>query len=51
MNRYDISKSQFEKFISGNEYYNIWWRGDNVPDKFKDIFDKIKKEKRDAKNM
>ena len=51
MNRYDISKSQFEKFISGNEYYNIWWRGDNVPDKFKDIVDKIKKEKRDAKNM
>lgn len=51
MNRYDISKSQFEKFISGNEYYNIWWRGDSVPDKFKDIVDKIKKEKRDAKNM
>lgn len=45
MNRYDISKSQFEKFISGNEYYNIWWRGDNVPDKFKDIVDKIKGKK------
>lgn len=49
MNRYDISKSQFEKFISGNEYYNIWWRGDNVPDKFKDIVEKIKNEKRSTK--
>lgn len=42
MNRYDISKSQFEKFISGNEYYNVHWSGNSVPDKFKDIVNKIK---------
>ncbi len=42
MSRYQISKSQFEKFISGNEYYNIHWSGNNIPDKFKDIVKKIK---------
>ena len=42
MSRYQISKSQFEKFISGNEYYNIHWAGSNIPDKFKEIAQKVK---------
>jgi len=37
MSRYQISKSQFEKFISGNEYYNIHWAGSSVPEKFEQI--------------
>lgn len=45
MSRYQISKSQFEKFISGNEYYNIWWAGSNIPEKFKDIVDEIRSKK------
>lgn len=47
MERYDISKSQYEKFISGNEYYNIHWGGTNVPEKFKDMVKKIKDKKAD----
>lgn len=45
MQRYDLSKSQYEKFISKNEYYNIHWDGSSVPDKFKDIVKEIKEQK------
>lgn len=44
-NRYKISKSQVEKFISGNEYYNIHWAGTNVPDEFIDLVKKVKEKK------
>jgi hypothetical protein len=48
MQRFEITRSQTEKFISGNEYYNIWWAGSNIPDEFKEIAAKIKvKEKKD----
>lgn len=42
--RYGLSKSQLEKFISGNEYYNIHWAGSNVPDEFKEIVRTLKNE-------
>lgn len=44
--RYEISKSQYEKFISGNEYYNIHWKGSSVPERFKETAKKIRGEKR-----
>lgn len=42
MSRYQISKSQFEKFVSGNEYYNIHWAGSSVPEKFSSIVKEIR---------
>ena len=45
MQRYDLSKSQYEKFIIKNEYYNIHWDGSSVPDKFKDVVKEIKEQK------
>lgn len=44
--RYQLSKSQVEKFVSKNEYYNIYWEGTNYPAEYKEIVEKIKKEKR-----
>lgn len=43
--RYGLSKSQIEKFISGNEYYNIHWAGSNIPDEFKELVRQIREEK------
>jgi hypothetical protein len=43
--RYQLSRSQVEKFISGNEYWNIHWAGNNIPDQFKDLVKKIREEK------
>lgn len=40
--RYNISKSQLEKFISGNEYYNIHWAGTSIPKEFVDTVKKIR---------
>ena len=43
--RYQLSKSQVEKFISGNEYYNINWVGSNIPEEYREVAEKIKKSK------
>ena len=43
--RYQLSKSQVEKFISKNEYYNIFWDGNNVPEEYKEIVNKIKEKR------
>jgi hypothetical protein len=43
--RYQLSKSQVEKFISGSEYYNIHWGGTNIPEEYREIAEKIKKSK------
>jgi len=48
--RYQISKSQAEKFISGNEYYNIWWAGNNIPEEFREIVEKIREKDRAKSN-
>lgn len=40
--RYNLSKSQVEKFISGNEYYNIHWAGSNIPDEFKELVQTVR---------
>jgi len=40
--RYQLSKSQVEKFISGNEYVNAHWLGISVPEEYKEIVKKIK---------
>lgn len=40
--RFNISKSQVEKFISGNEYYNIHWAGSNIPDQFKELVKEVR---------
>jgi len=41
--RYQISKSQCEKIISKNEWYNAHWQNMNVPEEYKEITDEIKK--------
>lgn len=43
--RYQLSKNQIEKFISKNYYWNIYWEGNNVPDEYKKIVEKIKDKK------
>jgi hypothetical protein len=43
--RYDISKSQLEKFISGNEYYNVHWAGSSIPDEFKELVREVREAK------
>lgn len=40
--RYQLSKSQVEKFISGSEYYNIHFAGSNIPDEYKETVKKLK---------
>ena len=41
--RYQLSKSQVEKFISGNEYVNVHWHGTSIPEDCKEIVDRVKK--------
>lgn len=41
--RYNLSKSQVEKFISKNEYFNVYWEGSNIPAEYKEVVEKIKK--------
>lgn len=40
--RYQLSKSQVEKFISKNEWYNLHWANSRVPESFKEIVENIK---------
>lgn len=44
--RYQLSRSQVEKFISGNEYFNVHWSGSNIPDQFKELAKKIKEKEK-----
>lgn len=37
MKRYDLSRSQVEKMVTKNEYYNIHWSGTQTPAHFKEI--------------
>lgn len=37
MKRYDLSKSQVEKMVTKNEYYNVHWEGSSVPAHFKEV--------------
>lgn len=43
--RYQLSKSQVEKIISKNEWFNIYWEGSNIPEEYKEIVKKIKEQK------
>lgn len=37
MDRYNISKSQVEKMVTKNEYYNVHWEGTRIPDHFAEV--------------
>lgn len=41
--RYNLSKSQVEKFISKNEYFNVYWEGSNIPAEYKEVVERVKK--------
>ncbi len=40
--RYQLSKSQVEKIITKNEWYNIHWEGARIPDHFEDTVKSLK---------
>lgn len=41
--RYQLSKSQVEKMISGSEYFNLHWSGSNIPEAYKETVDIVRK--------